>query len=104
EVSTNVALTNHIQLFTGLVTSEQWWEKLPEDVRTIIDEELKAAGEEATRMTADKLAEVQTMMEKAGVSFNEVDLAPFREATAKVYEEVGPVEARKALQPYLPKD
>ncbi len=104
EVSTNVALTNHIQLFTGLVTSEQWWEKLPEDVRTIIDEELKAAGEEATRMTEDKLAEVQTMMEKAGVSFNEVDLAPFREATAKVYEEVGLVEARKALQPYLPKD
>lgn len=104
EVSTNVALTNHIQLFTGLVTSEQWWEGLPEDVRAIIDEELKAAGEEATRMTADKLAEVQAMMEKAGVSFNKVDLAPFREATAKVYEEVGLVEAREALQPYLPKD
>ncbi|HEV7436895.1 MAG TPA: C4-dicarboxylate TRAP transporter substrate-binding protein [Pseudorhizobium sp.] len=104
EVSTNVALTNHIQLFTGLATSEQWWESLPEDIRTIIDEELKAAGEEATRATADKLAEVQAMMEEAGVAFNEVDLAPFRDATAKVYEEVGLVEAREALQPYLPKD
>lgn len=103
EVSTNVALTNHIQLFTGLATSEQWWSSLPEDIRTIIDEELKAAGDEATRMTADKLAEVQAMMEEAGVAFNEVDLAPFREATAKVYEEVGLVEARKALEPYLPK-
>lgn len=104
EVTTNVALTNHIQLFTGLATSQQWWEGLPEDVRTIISEELKAAGEEATRMTADKLAEVQAMMEAAGVKFNEVDLAPFREATAKVYEEVGLVEAREALQPYLPKE
>lgn len=103
EVTTNVALTNHIQLFTGLATSEQWWSALPEDIRTIISEELKSAGEEATRMTADKLAEVQTMMEAAGVTFNEVDLAPFREATAKVYEEVGLVEARKALEPYLPK-
>ncbi|MCF6370353.1 C4-dicarboxylate TRAP transporter substrate-binding protein [Rhizobium halophilum] len=104
EVSTNVALTNHIQLFTGLATSEQWWESLPEDIRTIIDEELKAAGEVATRATADKLAEVQAMMEEAGVAFNKVDLAPFRDATAKVYEEVGLVEAREALQPYLPKD
>jgi len=103
EVTTNVALTNHIQLFTGLATSEQWWASLPEDIRTIISEELKSAGEEATRMTADKLAEVQAMMEAAGVTFNEVDLAPFREATAKVYEEVGLVEARKALEPYLPK-
>ncbi|PRD44895.1 C4-dicarboxylate ABC transporter [Phyllobacterium phragmitis] len=103
EVTTNVALTNHIQLFTGLATSEQWWKSLPEDIRTIIDEELKAAGDEATRMTAEKLTEVQSMMEKAGVAFNKVDLAPFREATAKVYEEVGLVEAREALKPYLPK-
>ncbi|GLQ39682.1 C4-dicarboxylate ABC transporter [Rhizobium albus] len=102
EVATNIALTNHIQLFTGLATSQAWWESLPEDIRTIIDEELKAAGDEATRMTVERLGEVQTEMEAAGVVFNEVDMAPFREATASVYEEVGLVEAREALQPYLP--
>jgi tripartite ATP-independent transporter DctP family solute receptor len=102
EVATNIALTNHIQLFTGLATSQAWWESLPEDIRTIIDEELKAAGDEATRMTVERLGEVQTEMEAAGVAFNEVDMAPFREATASVYEEVGLVEAREALQPYLP--
>lgn len=102
EVATNIALTNHIQLFTGLATSQAWWESLPEDIRTIIDEELKAAGDEATGMTVERLGEVQTEMEAAGVAFNEVDMAPFREATASVYEEVGLVEAREALQPYLP--
>lgn len=102
EVATNIALTNHIQLFTGLATSQAWWESLPDDIRTIIDEELKAAGDEATRMTVERLSEVQTEMEAAGVAFNEVDMAPFREATASVYEEVGLVEAREALQPYLP--
>ncbi|WP_404863308.1 C4-dicarboxylate TRAP transporter substrate-binding protein [Georhizobium sp. MAB10] len=102
EVATNIALTNHIQLFTGLATSQAWWESLPEDIRTIIDEELKAAGDEATRMTVERLGEVQTEMEAAGVVFNEVDMAPFRDATASVYEEVGLVEAREALQPYLP--
>lgn len=102
EVATNIAMTNHIQLFTGLATSQAWWESLPDDIRTIIDEELKAAGDEATRMTVERLSEVQTEMEAAGVAFNEVDMASFREATASVYEEVGLVEAREALQPYLP--
>ena len=102
EVSSNVALTNHIQLFTGLATSDTWFKSLPEELQTIVTEELKAAGEEATRETVAKLAEVQGLMEEAGVAFNEVDLAPFKEATEKVYDEVGLTGAREALQPYLP--
>ena len=102
EVSTNVAFTNHIQLFTGLATSEAWWQSLPEDLRAIVSEELSAAGDEATQNTVAKLAEVQAEMEAAGVAFNEVDLAPFKEATAGVYDEVGLTEAREALAPYLP--
>lgn len=102
EVTTNVAFTNHIQLFTGLATSETWWQELPEDLRAIVAEELSIAGDEATEATVAKLAEVQADMEAAGVTFNEVDLAPFKEATAKVYDEVGLTEAREALKPYLP--
>ncbi len=101
EVSTNVALTGHVQLFTGFVTSETWWKSLPEDLQVIVDEELKRAGDEATQMTVDRLAEVQAEMEAAGVTFNEVDISVFRDATAKVYEEVGLLEARKALEPWL---
>ncbi len=102
EVTTNVALTNHIQLFTGLATSDAWWQSLPEDLRAIVREELSAAGDEATKATVAKLAEVQAEMEAAGVAFNDVDLAPFKEATQKVYDEVGLTGAREALAPYLP--
>ncbi|WP_432256917.1 C4-dicarboxylate TRAP transporter substrate-binding protein [Limimaricola sp. AA108-03] len=102
EVSNNVAFTNHIQLFTGLATSESWFAALPEDLQAIVTEELKAAGEEATRETVAKLAEVQGEMEAAGVAFNEVDIAPFRDRVDVVYEKVGLVEAREALAPYLP--
>jgi len=49
-----------------------------------------------------KLAEVQTDMEAAGVVFNSVDLAPFKAATAGVYDEIGLTAAREALAPYLP--
>ncbi|WP_417743180.1 C4-dicarboxylate TRAP transporter substrate-binding protein [Salipiger sp.] len=101
EVSTNVAFTNHIQLFTGLVTSDSWFQSLPEDIRTVLDEELAAAGDAATEATVAKLEEVQAEMEAAGVTFNEVDMAPFREATAGVYDELGLAEARAELQPYL---
>lgn len=102
EVTTNVALTNHIQLFTGLATSDAWWQSLPEDLRAIVREELSAAGDEATKATVAKLAEVQAEMEAAGVVFNDVDLVPFKEATQKVYNEVGLTGAREALAPYLP--
>lgn len=101
EVTTHVAFTNHIQLFTGLVTSDAWYQDLPEDLRGILDEELSAAGDAATEATVAKLAEVQSEMEKAGVTFNEVDMGPFRDAVAGVYDELGLTEAREALQPYL---
>lgn len=103
EVTTNVAFTNHIQLLTGLATSEAWFQSLPDELKTIVDEELSAAGDKASQGTVDKLAEVQSAMEDAGVKFNKVDLEPFREATDKVYEEVGLADAREALRPYLPK-
>lgn len=104
EVTTNVAFTNHIQLFTGLVTSDEWYQSLPEDLRLILDEELSAAGEAATAATVAKLEEVQREMEAAGVAFNEVDEEPFRQAVDGVYEELGLSEARSALEPYLDGD
>ena len=103
EVTTNVAFTNHIQLFTGLVTSESWFKSLPEDLQAIVDEELDAAGDAATEATVGKLAEVQKEMEAAGVTFNDVDLEPFKQAVSGVYEELDLTEARKALQPYMKK-
>ena len=102
EVTTNVALTNHIQLFTGLATSETWWNSLPEDLRAIVEEELANAGDEATKATVAKLAEVRADMEAAGVAFNEVDLAPFKEATAGVYEEVGLTGRARGAGPVPP--
>ncbi|MFV0335587.1 MAG: C4-dicarboxylate TRAP transporter substrate-binding protein [Tropicimonas sp.] len=101
EVTTNVAFTNHIQLFTGLVTSDKWYQSLPEDLRTIVYEELLAAGDAATEATVAKLAEVQSLMEDAGVAFNEVDVEPFRASVGSVYEVLGLTEARAALEPYL---
>ncbi|MCS0502757.1 C4-dicarboxylate TRAP transporter substrate-binding protein [Ancylobacter mangrovi] len=103
EVTKNLAFTNHVQLFTGLLTSEAWYQSLPEDLRKIVVEELAAAGDEATRNTVAKGKEVLETMKKAGVQVNDVDVSQFSALVPVVYEKMGLEDARKALQPYINK-
>lgn len=97
EVVTHAALTNHIQLVTGLATSERWFQTLPEELQQILVEELLTAGEAATEGTLVALEAARETMESAGVVFNEVDIAPFRERVDGVYEELGYSELRAEI-------
>lgn len=101
EVVTNVALTNHIQLFTGFVTSESWLQSVPAELRDILVEELATAGDEATRMTVAALDRVTAEMTAAGVAFNEVDQEPFRERVQSVYDAMGWSATRDELLPFI---
>ncbi|SJN13955.1 TRAP-type C4-dicarboxylate transport system, periplasmic component [Halomonas citrativorans] len=97
EVITHVALTNHIHLMTGIATSEQWFQSLPEELRIILDEELLSAGNEASIAIAEAQAAVQERMESEGVTFTEVDSELFRERVGGVYEELGYDQYRDQL-------
>ncbi|WP_104205296.1 C4-dicarboxylate TRAP transporter substrate-binding protein [Billgrantia saliphila] len=97
EVITHIALTGHIHLMTGLATSEQWYQSLPEELRTILDEELQNAGSEASQATVDAQDAVRERMEAEGVTFTEVDVELFRERVSGVYEELGYDQYRDQL-------
>ncbi|MGR2740500.1 C4-dicarboxylate TRAP transporter substrate-binding protein [Billgrantia sp. Q4P2] len=97
EVITHIALTGHIHLMTGLATSEQWYQSLPEELRTILDEELRNAGEAASQATVDAQDAVRERMEAEGVTFTEVDVELFRERVSGVYEELGYDQYRDQL-------
>lgn len=97
EVINNVALTHHIQLMSGIVTSEQWYQSLPENLRTILDEELKKAGAKASQATVDALDATRQRMEEAGVTFTEVDTELFRQRVDSVYQELGYDKYREQL-------
>tara|TARA_R110000850_G_scaffold117165_1_gene233517 strand:- start:382 stop:1341 length:960 start_codon:yes stop_codon:yes gene_type:complete len=97
EVITHVALTNHIHLMTGIATSEQWYQALPEELRSILDEELLSAGDAASQATSDAQASVRERMEAAGVTFSEVDMDVFRDRVGSVYEELGYDQYRDQL-------
>lgn len=101
EVTKNLAFTNHVQLVTGLATSESWFKGLSPEQQAILVEELAKAGDEASAATVKRGAEVLEEMKAAGVTVNEVNAEDFKTRTDGVYAELGLVEAREALQPAI---
>ena len=101
EVTKHLAFTNHVQLVTGLVTSEKWFQSLSEEQRQIISEELQAAGKSASLATVAKGEGVLAEMKAAGLTVSEIDTTPFVEATKGVYAELGLEAVRAELQPYI---
>jgi tripartite ATP-independent transporter DctP family solute receptor len=97
EVTDHVTKTGHINLITGIVTSAAWFDGLPEEYRRILREEALKAGDNASRATEASLAEYERLMKEQGQQIDEVDLAPFREATAPVYEKLGYAELRQEV-------
>ncbi|MBZ8134736.1 C4-dicarboxylate TRAP transporter substrate-binding protein [Afifella sp. IM 167] len=98
EVISNITKTGHINLITGLVTSGQWFDSLPEEYRTALREEALKAGDIASYGTRDALAEIEKKMEAEGVTISEIDVTPFREATAPVYDKLGYGDLRDKLR------
>ena len=98
EVTKVVTKTGHINLITGLVTSAKWFASLPPDQQKILREEALKAGDVASYGTRDKLAEIEKSLKAAGMTIDEIDVTPFRNATAGVYDKLGYGELRVKLQ------
>lgn len=98
EVTKHLTKTHHINLITGLVTSAGWFDGLPAEMQTILREEALKAGDVASHGTEDSLAKIEEELKAAGMTVAEPDLAPFRAATAGVYDTLGYGELRDTLQ------
>lgn len=98
EVTKYVTKTGHINLITGLVTSGSWFDSLPPEHQATLREEALKAGDVASFGTRDKLAQIEKQLTDAGMTINEIDVTPFREATAGVYQTLGYGELRDKLQ------
>lgn len=101
EVINTVTLTGHINLITGLVTSAQWFDSLPEDLQTLVRDEALAAGEIASQGTQDVLEQIKSDLREAGVAVNEIDKTPFIEATQPVYETLDLADLHAEVQAIL---
>lgn len=98
EVTSYVTKTGHFSLGTGLITSSAWFDSLPAEYQAILREEALKAGDIASRGTAASLIEIEEKLKAAGMTVSEIDVTPFRKATEVVYEKLGYVKLREAIQ------
>ena len=89
QVQSYLSLTEHVYTPAYVTVSSRLWNRLPEDVRDILEREAKAVQafvhENAERMDQELLREIRA----AGVVVNEVDRSSFLEASRGIYDEFG---------------
>jgi tripartite ATP-independent transporter DctP family solute receptor len=89
EVQDYLSLTGHVYTPAYVVVSPARWAALPDDVRSILEEEARAVQEYVYETAARLDAELLEEMRSAGVAVNDPDPAAFLAASRAVYEEFG---------------
>ena len=84
EVQKYISLTGHKYESTPLLMSKMVWDGLSPEDQTAIQEAASEAGAYNRDLSRKADAELRPKLEAAGVTFNEVDKAPFIEATKSV--------------------
>lgn len=79
EVQKYCSLTNHMWDGFWFLANRRAWERLPEDVRTIVAKNINAAGLKERGDTEKLNATVQKELTAKGLVFNTPDPAPFRD-------------------------
>ena len=88
EVQKFLSLTGHVYTPAYLVMSEEFWQKLPQDVRSTLSQTAWEMGDfarsEGERLDKELMAKLAPPMKA-----NEVDKESFIKASASIYEEFG---------------
>ena len=99
EVAKQMALTKHLLGVCGAYINEDLWNSIPEEYRTIMQEEFDAGAERMVKKITESEAEIMKKLEaEKGISFNEVDSEAFKALVLPIYEEM---VAKKGVTPGL---
>lgn len=79
EVQKYCSLTNHMWDGFWFLANRRAWEKLPQDVRTIVAKHINAAAVREREDTAKLNASLQQELAAKGLTFNQPAVAPFRD-------------------------
>lgn len=88
EVITDVTLTQHIYLMSGMLVSDAWMQSLPDDLRAIVAEESKRWGASALKANVDGAEKIFNDIRATGVNVTAIDTAPFQQAVAPVWDKM----------------
>lgn len=101
EVTKYLAFTGHQQLLTGLVISQNWYSKLPEEYQTILKEASFEAGKTASESVLAKNDEYLKTLTDGGIEVVECDKEAFKTACDKVYDELKYSEIKASIDAEL---
>ncbi|WP_129788700.1 TRAP transporter substrate-binding protein [Promicromonospora panici] len=87
EVAPYYSYTKHLMIPDYLITSPALFDSMSEEDQAVFLEELQAAYEESSELTAKVMTESQAAAEEAGAEFNEPDVEPFRQAVEPLLDE-----------------
>ncbi len=79
EVQKFCSLTNHMWDGFWFLANRRAWEKVPEDVRTIVAKNINAAGVREREDVAKVNAGLRQELAGKGLTFNQPEIAPFRD-------------------------
>jgi TRAP-type C4-dicarboxylate transport system substrate-binding protein len=88
EVVSDITLTSHIYLMSGLLVSDAWLQSLPEDVRAIVSEEAKTWGAPALKSNVDGAEKIFADIRATGVNVTAIDTTPFKQAVKPVWDKM----------------
>ena len=87
EVAKNMALTKHLLGVCGAYINVDVWNNIPEEYRTIMQEEFTNGAVEMVKAISEGEAATREKLEtEMGISFNEVDQEAFAASVAPIYE------------------
>ncbi len=101
EVTNYLSETGHFQLLTGLVISNEWFNKLPKEYQTILMEESFNAGKKASQEIVAKDKEYLQKCLDAGMQLCEINKQEFIDASQKAYTKLGFEDMKKQIDKEL---
>ena len=82
EVQKYCSLTNHMWDGYWFLANRRAWEALPDDVRMVVEKNVNGAALNARADTEKLNATVREELASKGLTFNQPDVAPFREESS----------------------
>lgn len=101
EVVSHVTKTGHIQLISGLVGSESWFQSLSTAQQEVISTAAVLAGEYASLQVRQAEADIEQQLTTQGIIITTPDISRFEQATKPVYQQLDYAALYDEVRTYL---
>jgi tripartite ATP-independent transporter DctP family solute receptor len=98
ELAKNISKTGHMAAFVTIMASKTKFDSLPDNVKTAIEEAAVEAAQAFISVNRERESELETGLKEFGVTFNEVEFEPFRQAVQPIYDQSSYGEYIQAIE------